>query len=671
MVHLPIFTRLEVTDYRLFPGHPRGSGIRWQFPNGLTLIAGINGLGKTTLITMILRCLTGPYDLTSDGMPATLDVVLPRSPVSLRRKQARFFADRVADGAVNAQASLSATIGDTQITISRRLDNLSLTALCIDGNLLDIPTSKAGREELIQTKLTELFGLGDFVDVLLVLHHIVLFLENRPGALWDTNAQRQLLRTLCLPKEAASEVAELERLLQSADSQARNVHARLRATERDLTELKQREAETVGLLAQLEAEQAVLDAEIIEANRLEALLDEHDTERKNARLELERAKIEREEAVGAVERLKYTALSRYFPSMDEVARLVLSRIMTDGRCLVCSSDAEETQLELESRIERGNCPVCGADPKEHDAVIPSHVFEQANLERARERVERAYREEETRSRRLRGSVHEYESTLDALSQVRQSFRDRESTARRLRARLAPEGSVREYEGTLSALETQLRRWQATRAARFRQLESLLRDRQSAILERSNLLLTAFQDVARTLLVENIRLAQVKREPRYLQAPGHDRIEVPAFVAEMEAADRPGFVRRIDPNEVSESQREIIDLAFRLALMQVFFGTSTFVMETPEASLDPVSMERIGRTLHDFSAQGNNRLILTSNLTNMGIISELFGGPAPQRDTAMRLDHVLDLMQIAAPNLALQQDGERYRELLDSALLGVN
>ena len=48
MVRLPVLTELKVTDYELFPGDPPDSGIAWSFRRGPTVIAGINGLGKTT-----------------------------------------------------------------------------------------------------------------------------------------------------------------------------------------------------------------------------------------------------------------------------------------------------------------------------------------------------------------------------------------------------------------------------------------------------------------------------------------------------------------------------------------------------------------------------------------------------------------------------------------------
>ena len=48
MINLPVLEHLGVQSYGLFPGDPKGSGIDWNFRAGVTLIAGINGLGKTT-----------------------------------------------------------------------------------------------------------------------------------------------------------------------------------------------------------------------------------------------------------------------------------------------------------------------------------------------------------------------------------------------------------------------------------------------------------------------------------------------------------------------------------------------------------------------------------------------------------------------------------------------
>ena len=64
MINFPIFEQSDVSDFGLFPGmvkDPRGLSIKFQ--PGLTLILGANGLGKTTLITILYRLLTGPFDI--------------------------------------------------------------------------------------------------------------------------------------------------------------------------------------------------------------------------------------------------------------------------------------------------------------------------------------------------------------------------------------------------------------------------------------------------------------------------------------------------------------------------------------------------------------------------------------------------------------------------------
>ena len=673
MVRLPLLTELKVTDYELFPGHPPGSGIAWSFRQGVTVIAGINGLGKTTLLLMILRSFTGRYDLTGDGALQSLSVALPEMPVRLKASHLRVFGRRVSDGAANAKVALSASVGKNVITIRRRLDNLSLEGLTINEQPVELSGTADEKEMVFQSRLTELIGLGSFVDVLLVLHHVILFSENRPGALWDANAQRHLLRALCLDRDDATRVAQLERQLQSADSQARNVYTRITTTTRRLDEALRQEAGTEGVLAELSAEQKLLDAELLEAQRLEGVLQQLDDQRKSARLAYERAKIVREEATGAVERLKYTALLRYFPSMDDTTRLVLSRIMRDGRCLACNAPAQERQTELEQQVARGCCPICGAVPTIQDNLVVPHEFDQARLVRERERAKQANREEAVQLKEVEEFAGKHRETLLEWESVQESIRQRTERNRRLRAQLPDTVTSKEYQNELKSLRRDHDQWQAKRASYLQELRTLFAQRRDVITARSGELVEAFAELVKILLVEEARLVQVEVEPRYLEAPGRteDRVEVPAYEAEMTAATRPAFTRRKDPSEVSESQRELIDLAFRLALVSVFGEASTFAMETPEASLDGIAMERVGRALAGFASRKSNRLVVTSNLTNASIITAMFEATEPEAGPASRLRRVLNLLEVATPNRALLEDRERYQALLEEAVEGTD
>lgn len=674
MIRLPVLQHLLIKGYGLFPGTPEVVGINRPFAAGLTLIAGINGLGKTTILTAILRALTGPYDLTGEGAPHALGVSVPEVPVQLRPKQVAYFAQRVADGAADATICLEATFAERKFLVRRRLADLNLIECIIDEVKLPLASARADREAAYQAALAEMMQLGTFIDVLLVLHHVLLFHEDRPGALWDPNAQRQLLRALFLDKNDATRIAQLERLVQTADSQARNINARITATEIDLRVARQREAGSQGIIAQLEAEQKLLDAELFEAARLDGFLADLETERHAVRLEHEKAKIEREEAAGAVERLKYSALLGLYPSMDDAARLVIARIMTQAKCLVCDANAEGKRKELEQLVEAGYCPACGAAPEEQEKIIPQHKFEQAKLDQARKQAQLARTEEEAKDRRLREIVKDYGEALSRVTTLRRTIDDRKVRDRRLRASLPQSTTSTQFEQALIALRTQKREWDTKLAAHLLELRTLLSDKEELVTSRSAELISSFAELTQTLLAEEARLVQIGEKPRYTQAtgPAADQLSVPAFKPEMAAANRPGLVRREDPHDVSESQRELIDLAFRLSLVRVATqgAPSTFVMETPEASLDGLAMERVGLALAGYAQTSENRLIVTSNLSNAGLITALFGGPASSANqVAERKGRLLNLLRIAAPNRALDRDRDNYERLLEEALAG--
>lgn len=127
-----------------------------------------------------------------------------------------------------------------------------------------------------------------------------------------------------------------------------------------------------------------------------------------------------------------------------------------------------------------------------------------------------------------------------------------------------------------------------------------------------------------------------------------------------------------------SQGEFIDLAFRLALVEVAAanGPATLIFDAPEASLDALFMRRAGAFLARFASHHvNNRLIVTSNLTNADMIPALFGAyvaksgdPDPLTiPREQRSSRVIDLLKIAAPTSAVQMIGDRYDDLLNSAL----
>jgi energy-coupling factor transporter ATP-binding protein EcfA2 len=100
MVNFPIFQRLDISSYGLYPGSPDAAepGLHIEFRSGLTLILGANGLGKSTLISIMYRLLTGPFDIP--GIVGRTDLgTMKLAATPLARSDRTTFAQRVVDGA--------------------------------------------------------------------------------------------------------------------------------------------------------------------------------------------------------------------------------------------------------------------------------------------------------------------------------------------------------------------------------------------------------------------------------------------------------------------------------------------------------------------------------------------------------------------------------------------
>jgi hypothetical protein len=82
------------------------------------------------------------------------------------------------------------------------------------------------------------------------------------------------------------------------------------------------------------------------------------------------------------------------------------------------------------------------------------------------------------------------------------------------------------------------------------------------------------------------------------------------------------------------------------------------------------MERVGNALAAFAKRAENRLIVTSNLSNAGIITSLFGGPSDsEEEDRQRFSRLINLLVVAAPNTALEHDRDKYQKLLEQAVTG--
>lgn len=167
MIKFPVFERLEVTNFGLYPGTSSAPGLACTFNPGLTLILGANGLGKTTLITILFRLLTGPFDIPALMSRADLgNASLKVTGLGASAKS--IFAQRVTDGARDALARLTFRIGTDNLIVERRMRDLALTNFTINGVV-----QKTDDLLTFQPSIARMVGLWSFGDFILLLRHMI------------------------------------------------------------------------------------------------------------------------------------------------------------------------------------------------------------------------------------------------------------------------------------------------------------------------------------------------------------------------------------------------------------------------------------------------------------------------------------------------------------------
>lgn len=665
MINFPIIKSLQITDYGLYPGKPDRPGLHVDFEPGLTLILGANGLGKSTLVQILYRCLTGPYEIS--GLDRTVELgnmdTAPTLMVGARRAT---FANRDASGARKSIAAFRCSIGSHDIRMSRRLSDMSLLEFSID----DI--AQVTEEIEYQRALLEMIGLSSFGDFILMLRHLTFYFEDRRSLIWDRTAQRQLLRLLFLPPQQAARWISSERGILELDSRMRNLRAILGKEEQTAKIHSEQAARSTDVRGELETLDLLQATDSARRDVIDSQLNELDAHRQALRLRHLQLEQEHESNQREYERAKLAVIRSRFPNTDETSAFILARLISDAHCLVCGNHAPEQAIdEYNSRITNVACVVCGTDLHGENNLLSGAEFADAAIA--------------TIAAKLASTAEQLESSEQARTTAEQAFNesvvelgtlDTNISARSLRIdfllrQLPPEESKRrEQLSELSLLRRRLEELKLELTDKLTAFSTFVEAENRSIQVASERIKTAFASFATGFLLESCALIWAPYRSRVGQTG--EPMLFPAFGLEMTGSNFSAPTRREGPDQVSESQREFIDLAFRMALMQISSATpdaATLVIDAPESSLDAVFSQRATDVLARFGGPGNgNRLLITSNLTSGSLLPNLIRQSFSSRDESA--SRVINLLEVATPTAAVRelrdQYGVVYRSIIEEA-----
>lgn len=661
-IKFPVLKSLRIHDYQLFPGKDK-KGINQEFLPGITVIPGINGLGKTTLLNVILRCLTG------NSEPVKFD---PYNPVGgahkMRSRKVEYFAQRVLDEAKNATVDAEFYFGHDVIRIKRSLNDLTILGLWKNGTKVD------GDQGALRKEIIRFSGAGDEYDFFYVVRSFTFFLEDKVSLIWNPKGQFEIFRILFLGPQKARGLAKLADEIKQLDSNYRNQRVQLN---KDRRRIEQSTAATINLTelekdlrdAQLAADQhkSCLEEQLSKLQPLQARRTELTEKREKLHLEIE-------EVTRSYQSLVETYFTAAFPSLAETTQLILNNISSGSGCLVCNNQHPKYPHVFLDQATKGHCPFCGDDTTNRE-----NQLQDSSRKRRIEEAESRLRELQQSRSVLGEELDRIESKLTAYYQERShlssEYLKKKNVAETIQSKLPPSDEERDEQlAEIKRKQAKMDELRADHEAKDHIYAGMLDEARQTMEKLKQRLTKRFSYYAGEFLAECCTL-DWEPAKRSLGQEGEQHM-FPQFTVQMTSAlsQATGSPRK-NEDQVSESQKEFIDLAFRMALFDAVREDGERVMlviETPEASLDAVFVDQAGRLLRKFATEdknANNVVIATTNLNRENMLRSLLGLDESGNEQGKREapQRVINLLAEAAPNAAMRKYQEKYQKSFANAM----
>jgi len=661
-ITFPVLRSIAVKNYEIFPGQDDG-GISHSFLPGVTVIAGINGLGKTTLLNMILRVLIGPRDVVRED---------PNEPGFRKHKlmnwrSPKYFRQRVSDAAAEATVDATISFGDTTLRIVRSLNNLEIITLESNGTSVEPSIDK------YEALICQLAGVGSFYDFHFLVRNLVFFLEDRRALVWSEEGQFEIFRILFLDSKVATKFGALYDAIQKIDSRSRSL---LTEVNRNEKQLKQnlaavgQESSTQALISDLQTQfTSISEREETLTDRINELLND----KRDLIAKIEQSKLDLEEARREYEGSQQRYFSQAFPGLNDTVQYLFAHLVSEGGCLVCGNRETDAAERIRELASNGQCPVCESLPDQQENVVSGPKVNAARLQKLFLTIQKKV----VAHRHLEREKSDLENSLrDLVASRTEALKDQEKISDELRKNKGKlptdDESTRELQSAVNVGRKRLNEYKAERETLAQEYSGLLENARLYVETLSEQIKTQFQFFAGHFLAEECELSfGVAKKPI---GQSGVRYDYPNFSVLMTSGVFSNSPReRSERDQVSESQMEFIDLAFRMALMAVAIqksGNAMLVLETPEASLDSLFVGRAGELLRNFAGghgEHENVLIASSNLNNENMIPALLGlndsKPSSKKE---RVSRIINLLELAAPSAALRKDREHYAEAYKKA-----
>lgn len=631
--HLPSLKSIQIQNFSLYP---RDLDLKYEFIDGINLIIGGNGVGKTTFLNILKFALIGLYKKGIDvkrrewrGVEYRFEkrVNLPYTFFSNRMDHTQTYNE-------NAKVILTFSFDNKTFEVTRNLfspaieklvytnngkiDNITgkiVTQYQYDQLFSDKKKNKKELEETLQWKYEVLVGkasnLEYFENLIFLVNEVLFFSEARKTIMWNGDTQDRLLSKFFIDPQLDEQKEEAEREGKYQNSLARHYSEDIRAIKKIFdkfsSENDNQNISYADLVIKIEKEKEIIEnlfneLEKIQSNReqLEVKISKLHSDKNQYKKSLEDLEAEKRKEENV---LFESLFKKITPKYNEY----LKSLKSSGDCPLCNNNLPHDLYE-KIKDDDVHCMMCGNE-------INNFKTTSDHLEKIKESISQVLYS-------LRNKEKEILSEEEILSKMDTQFRNSTLT-------------LGKHQSTLRQLEFSIQKFQkennSSEDSEFKAMKERIDELEKQKDESQNKSKLAYAEAKGIISKIDLQRLQSREVlsnifnnfgSKFLGVKCELVYEDPKDDKGKRYLPRINGIDRLDEEELSESQRFFIDQSFRMSLLSYFNSQSSFFMcETPDSSLD-ISYEQNAAKIYLEYVKNPNQLILTSNLNNSEFLEYL-------------------------------------------------
>jgi ABC-type cobalamin/Fe3+-siderophores transport system ATPase subunit len=598
--NFPIIKKIKIQNFSLYK---KADFLDIDLDKNVFCLAGANGLGKSTFITIINYALTGIVKNPNRKFSQY-------NEISKFYNQSKGFTSTYFDGRITeddielAEVTVEFKIGNFQYTITRGFfepDELRYFSKQSDNESLECDgLSFSEINDLYKLNFTKDVNLSQFDQFVFLQSYLFTFDETHQLLFWDESLMERVLYLFFgVDSNKAKAADKLRKEYNKSDSDARNLQWQITKTRNELNSIKKKmlalDVNDTDNIELVELHKSLLEEYEEVDNGVSRVRDEiKDCDLNISDLSLRASSLRSEYEFIFNQSLKEEVSIEKNPAIIDILNQLKVRIYS-------SKDFSDLidKLVAEIKLEQG---------KSISVKTNEQYFnELRKIDESLYVISNNINTFQGKKDRLIERENHLVLTLNQIGlKIEEIERDNLETIRsinNLKNNNQIDAVIKTYEDAISQYSRQKDDSYEKRNNARKELDILELELNQGFIEAESRFIPIFNNYAKSFLGLNITIGltnSVKGASLYLDIEDS---------------------KRKDSYQLSESQRYFIDIALRMALIELSTNSATFLIDTPEGSLDIAYESRAGKMLGDF-AKTNHKLIMTANINSSQLLLEL-------------------------------------------------